>query len=530
MRPRTRTSSIRSCFIDIITLAVLSAIPATAQAQTTATLDILNPPDNAGNIVISKGTSVEVEFNVTGDSNKNDELQLIRVDDASVVSKKKRGNNTTGTVNLHTNAANAIAELRVEYVHAGAVVASAADSVIVVADEGSVVLSEQIGDLLVVDQIQGTQISALDGRLTIAEADIDALEAIDLGTLPGDVAANTTNIGTNAGNIATNASFIASNDGDILALQGDVSTNAGNIADLQGDALTGFTLGSTALGFGALTDPNSTCTSCVAVGFNALQSNTSGSFNTATGQDALKFNTIGISNVAMGFTALEANTSGSGNTAVGRGAMVANTTGFINTAVGGAAMQFNTEGAFNTALGNDALKFNTTGGSNTALGFNALRNATGASNTAIGAGAGVNLTTGDKNLYLGSPGVAVESNTIRLGFPLVHTRFFSEGIYNVTPAGATTETVVIDSNGQLGSVVGNVGANATAITTNATAIGVNNLAIAGNSAAIGNNTTAIGANGVAIGVNAEDIDALEALDLGTLSGVVANNLTDIGNL
>ncbi len=281
MRPRTRTSSIRSCFIGIITLAVLSAIPATAQAQTTATLDILNPPDNAGNIVISKGTSVEVEFNVTGDSNKNDELQLIRVDDASVVSKKKRGNNTSGTVNLHTNAANAIAELRVEYVHAGTAVATtptAPIQLIVVADDGSVVLAEQIADLQtlldLIDTVQGAQIGEnttdiatnvtniatntakgatnMDDIATNAE-NIADFQVAPLGTLPADVAANTTNIGTNAGNIATNASFIASNDGDILALQGDVSTNAGDIADLQGDALTGFTaINNTALGFEAL--------------------------------------------------------------------------------------------------------------------------------------------------------------------------------------------------------------------------------------------------------------------------------------
>lgn len=306
MRPGTRHSSIRSYVIGIITLAVLSAIPAMAQAQTTATLGILNPPDNAGNIVISKGTSVEVEFNVTGDSNKNDELQLIRVDDASVVSKKKRGNNTSGTVNLHTNAANAIATLRVDYVHAGALVAStptAPNQLIVVADEGSVVLSEQIGDLLVVDQIQGTQISALDGRLTIAEADIDALETIDLGTLPGDIAQNTTDIatnaadidgnttaiGTNAGNIATNASFIASNDTDIAALQGDVSTNAGDIATLQNDALDGFTggtpLNNTSLG-GNNFDPGTTANGLTALGAFALQDNTTGIRNTAVGGGA----------------------------------------------------------------------------------------------------------------------------------------------------------------------------------------------------------------------------------------------------
>ena len=77
--------------MGVIFLAGLLSLPITAQAQTTATLNILNTANAAGDIVISKGTSVEVDFDVTGDSSKNDELQLIRVDDNAVVSKKKRG-------------------------------------------------------------------------------------------------------------------------------------------------------------------------------------------------------------------------------------------------------------------------------------------------------------------------------------------------------------------------------------------------------------------------------------------------------
>ena len=168
MRPRTRNLFMSSLVMVIITLAVFSAIPATAQAQTTVTLLVLNPVDAAGNIVISKGTAVEVDFDVTeGPSSKNDELQLIRVDDNSVVSKKKRGTSPTGTVNLHTNAANAIATLRVDYVHAGALVAStptAPTQLIVVADDGSVVLAEQIADLSeqlnLIDIVQGGRKSA----------------------------------------------------------------------------------------------------------------------------------------------------------------------------------------------------------------------------------------------------------------------------------------------------------------------------------------------------------------------------------
>ena len=42
-------------------------------------------------------------------------------------------------------------------------------------------------------------------------------------------------------------------------------------------------------------------------------------------------------------------------------------------------------------------------------------NASGDNNTAIASGAGSNLTSGDNNLYIGNPGEANESNTIRIG-------------------------------------------------------------------------------------------------------------------
>ena len=292
MRPGTRKSSIRSCVIGIITLAVLSAIPVMAQAQTTVTLTILNSVDAAGNIVISKGTAVEVDFDVTMEpSSKNDELQLIRIEDQSVVSKKKRGTSTTGTVNLPTNAENAIATLRVAYVHAGAEVATtptAPIQLIVVADDGSVVLAEQIVELQTqLNLIDVAQLAQIGGNTTdiatnvtniatntakgaanmaaISDnaADIAAFQVAPLGTLPADVAANTTAIGNNTTAIGTNTTGLStltgvvSNNMDAIDdLVGDVSTNTTNITALQGNALTGITDGfpanNSALGVGAM--------------------------------------------------------------------------------------------------------------------------------------------------------------------------------------------------------------------------------------------------------------------------------------
>jgi hypothetical protein len=87
---------------------------------------------------------------------------------------------------------------------------------------------------------------------------------------------------------------------------------------------------------------------------------------------------------------------------------------------------------------------------NTALGFRALSNSTGSRNLALGLNAGFNLTSRDSNISLGHTGFATESNTMRLGQVNSQTRTFMAGITGVPVSGST---VVINSNGQLGTVV-----------------------------------------------------------------------------
>src|SRR5690348_9732001 len=55
----------------------------------------------------------------------------------------------------------------------------------------------------------------------------------------------------------------------------------------------------------------------VALGYLALNANTSGYYNTAIGTTALVFNTTGLSNTATGFDALYNSTTGGSNTANG---------------------------------------------------------------------------------------------------------------------------------------------------------------------------------------------------------------------
>ncbi len=100
----------------------------------------------------------------------------------------------------------------------------------------------------------------------------------------------------------------------------------------------------------------------------------------------------------------------------------------------------------------DALANNTTGNSNTASGQNALENnTTGSNNIALGNDAGSSVTTGSANILIGNPGVAAESNTIRIGGG-PQTKAFIDGIRGVTTGVANAIPVLIDSSGQLGTV------------------------------------------------------------------------------
>jgi hypothetical protein len=178
--------------------------------------------------------------------------------------------------------------------------------------------------------------------------------------------------------------------------------------------------------------------------------------NTAEGDGALDRLTTGTLNTAIGLAAMQNNTTGSENTAVGEEALfggTANSHGNGNTAVGVAAMFRNFGGDFNTAIGEFALNRNSTGNYNTANGVSALqRNTTGSNNIGVGAFAGFHLTFGDNNIDIGNRGVANESNTIRIGRKGTQQATFIAGIRGTTTAGMDAVPVVIDSDGQLGTV------------------------------------------------------------------------------
>ena len=89
------------------------------------------------------------------------------------------------------------------------------------------------------------------------------------------------------------------------------------------------------------------------------------------------------------------------------------------------------------------------------MGVNALQhNTSGTRNIALGVNAGLSLTTGDNNIEIANAGVAGESSTIRIGNSNIdgQNRAFIVGIRGVTTGNADAVPVVIDSDGQLGTV------------------------------------------------------------------------------
>lgn len=144
----------------------------------------------------------------------------------------------------------------------------------------------------------------------------------------------------------------------------------------------------------------------------------------------------GITNTFLGYNAGNFSLTGGGNTVNGYNAFLSNTSGFANTAVGYRTLIANSTGGTNTVIGNSAMTLNSTGSGNIAVGWQA----------------GQALTTGDNNIEIGNAGVTAEASTIRIGTELTHTRAFIAGIRNVTTGVANAIAVMIDSNGQLGTV------------------------------------------------------------------------------
>jgi len=191
---------------------------------------------------------------------------------------------------------------------------------------------------------------------------------------------------------------------------------------------------------------------CTAVGFQALANATGDGFaNSGFGYRALVNNTDGSANTAVGFRGLQRNVGGSSNTAIGSFSLGSNQTGDANTAIGSDALVGNVIGNGNTAIGSGALQDNTDGSFNTAIGLSAGLDISGTGNVCIGQGvfgeAGVdgrtyirNVNTFTQNFSAGvNDYVTVRLSDGRLG----HTAVVSSRRYkeDVRPLAAASEAL-----------------------------------------------------------------------------------------
>ena len=141
--------------------------------------------------------------------------------------------------------------------------------------------------------------------------------------------------------------------------------------------------------------------SLVALGNQALASNTTGSENVAIGDQTLNANVTGIRNTVVGeFAAI--NVLGSSNTFIGRGAGAGagagGCTGTGNIGIGLQSMQVFSTATNNTVVGQGTAGVLTTGGTN----------------TIIGATSGAALITGGGNIFIGFAAGAAETGSNKL--------------------------------------------------------------------------------------------------------------------
>ncbi len=128
MRPFTRADFARANQSRVkrysrrLAAAAMLLFAGNAHAVIEVGLAIENDLDQNGNITVINGSRVSVAYTVIEDTdndlNKKDKIQLLRVDDDSIVDQVERGKKKTGTVSLQVNESEA-ESLYVRYVRKG---------------------------------------------------------------------------------------------------------------------------------------------------------------------------------------------------------------------------------------------------------------------------------------------------------------------------------------------------------------------------------------------------------------------------
>jgi hypothetical protein len=199
-------------------------------------------------------------------------------------------------------------------------------------------------------------------------------------------------IGTKGGVGSSTNTQVLYNASGLVVGDADFTFNGTTVTMANDASISGLTVGK---GGGAATGNS-------ALGYQALNSNTTGTYNTAIGYQSLATASTTQYNTAVGQASLQ-NTTANNNTAVGQSAGYNTTTGNALAILGTAALFSNTTGQYNSAIGYQSLYSNTTASNNTAVGYQAgYSNTTGINNTAVGVEAGYGTTTASYSVFVGS--------------------------------------------------------------------------------------------------------------------------------
>ena len=184
--------------------------------------------------------------------------------------------------------------------------------------------------------------------------------------------------------------FYASTTNDSIA----IGENAG--AALQSDGIRNVAIGFEALQLNTTGDNN------VAIGYQVLQDATTAGQNIGLGREVLTNTVDGGNNIALGVQTMRDNIEGGTNIAIGYQAMLAATTSDNNIAIGRIALYNVTTGIDNVGLGENVLNDLTTGSDNIAIGENTAELLiSGSDNIGIGENAISDLLTGSGNIAIG---------------------------------------------------------------------------------------------------------------------------------
>lgn len=282
-------------------------------------------------------------------------------------------------------------------------------------DAGAVGTSEIADDAVTAAKLADTAVTA--GSYTAADITVDAQGRIT-------AAANGSGGGGGGASAINDLSDAVTKDSGVTiglgtgALANDDDTDNNNTA-LGYNALNTCSSGydNVAVGYQA-GDALTTGQRNVFLGSGAATTLTTGHTNVAVGRESMRNSTTSAANVAVGDRALRSNTTGSNNTALGYNAMWSTSTGGYNVAVGYQSGESIGSGYYNTFVGMQAGQSGGGGGYCTSVGYRALRFATSYQNTALGYQAGDSITSGSNNIVIGydaDASSATVSNEITLG-------------------------------------------------------------------------------------------------------------------